>query len=242
MTLLLILKTNVCHCLIRNCHITRVGTFFRIYAIFLMYTKDCSYVKEVQCLSIFKFKRVLNRVWISVLGVKMVFVMPAKKKNFYISLGYNCFSRWVLTKFGLKPRKKQGELSFPFDLVTTPINSLVQILENDFEDFCDDLYLEDTAEFGKMWKNRKYNICFPHDGGLSREELIQRYFARIDNFHKIVLNSENLCFVMTIFDRNYTNSALNSIYNSLQKLRQGREFDFCVVCLADKEAPPPPLL
>lgn len=123
--------------------------------------------------------------------------------------------------------------------MTTPINSLVQILENDFEDFCDDLYLEDTAESGKMWKNRKYNICFPHDGGLSREELIQRYFARIDNFHKIVLNSENLCFVMTIFDRNYTNSALNSIYNSLQKLRQGREFDFCVVCLADKEAPPP---
>ena len=40
-----------------------------------------------------------------------------EKKYEIVSLGVNCLPRTILTRHGIKPRKADGELSCPFDLV-----------------------------------------------------------------------------------------------------------------------------
>ena len=67
-------------------------------------------------MALFKFEKIYGRVFIKVFGVNISFVMPPKICNYYISLGQNCFVRTILTRYGIKAKRKQGELSCPFDL------------------------------------------------------------------------------------------------------------------------------
>lgn len=73
-------------------------------------------------------------------------LLPSNYKIY--SLGTNCYSRMVATIWGLKPRKKQGELTLPFDLSITPLNSIIEILQNGFQDYFDDISFD-----GKWWVN-----------------------------------------------------------------------------------------
>ena len=63
-----------------------------------------------------------------------------EKKYEIVSLGCNCMPRTVLTRLGIKPRKAQGELSCPFDLVKHNSQRIIYYLETDFKDYLDDLH------------------------------------------------------------------------------------------------------
>ena len=49
-----------------------------------------------------------------------------------VSLGCDCMSRTIPTLWGIKPRKKQGEISYPFDLSNNQLQGIVKNLREDF--------------------------------------------------------------------------------------------------------------
>jgi hypothetical protein len=54
-----------------------------------------------------------------------------------ISLGTDCLSRTIPTRWGLKPPKLMGERTHPFDLALHPYEALCRILDSDFRDYLD---------------------------------------------------------------------------------------------------------
>lgn len=72
------------------------------------------------------FKRIGNRF---VFFGKWSFCLKGKVRKF-VTLGVNCFPRTKLTKFGLKAKKSDGELSYPFDLCFISLKSINDILYN----------------------------------------------------------------------------------------------------------------
>lgn len=188
-------------------------------------------------MKIFCYKKILGRMQIEILCLKFVFVSLAKKRNHYISLGSNCFVRQVLTKYGIKPPKKHGELSCPFDLCITPLETLVKLLENDFEGFFDSIVFNDDCEELNMWINTNYSIKFVHDKNLSFEDLKKRYTKRIENFKNISKNASSLKYVMAVYHRNFTSENLNRVFNALLKLREGKAFKLIILSFVQNTVP-----
>ena len=176
-------------------------------------------------MKIFENKQIGHKIKWNIFGIKVTFHLPPKR-NYYISLGYNCFVRMVLTKFSMKASKEQGELSCPFDLCVTPLNSLAKILENDFSDFLDDI---DYLEQGKSFVNTKYSIYFPHEDNLTLEDFKVRYKKRIENFRKISVAKSLKKYVFNCEQNDFTVEALNKIYDLLKIYCKGSPFKFYVL-------------
>lgn len=165
-------------------------------------------------MKILRFKKIYNYTELLLFGIKISH-KSKKELNKYISLGTNCFPRMKLNQFQIKPSKEHGELSCPFDLCQTPIESVKAILENDFEDYFQDLYFDEER---KIWKNKKYNINYLHDN-LNKEEFIKRYKQRIENFRNIAKTKKNLVFIQVLFNHpkiDILKSDIKAISNCLQ--------------------------
>ncbi len=137
-----------------------------------------------------------------------------------ISLGRNCFSRRILTENGIKPAKSEGELSLPFDLCVTPINSVIEIIKNNFADYFDDLEYNYNQ---CSWYNKKYNIFYNHDRDCdedNKEKLIERYKNRIENFRKIIKEDYYFYFTVTS-DEKLKQDEVDKLYNLLLILNGG---------------------
>lgn len=147
-------------------------------------------------MKIFRFQHTYTYTEVILMGIKISH--HHKILNKYISLGTNCFPRMKLNQHKIKPSKNQGELSCPFDLCVTPVESVRAVLENDFADYFDDLQFDDER---KIWKNVKYNINYLHDD-LNREDFIKRYEKRIKNFRQITSTRKNILFVQSLFNKN----------------------------------------
>lgn len=181
---------------------------------------------------LFGYRRILHGIELEIFGVKSKFHWY--NKNEIISLGTNCFSRAFLTKLKIKPRRKNGELSCPFDLCTTPLNSLIEILESNFSTFFESLVY---VESNDTWFNQKYNINFFHDHKLTLETFKSKYQKRIANFQNISQDNKPKKYVLTIFNRDFTIEQLNKIYTLLLSIRENRPFDFIVLSFVDNNSP-----
>ena len=148
-------------------------------------------------MKIFRLKHFYTYTELILFGIKISH-KHKKALNKFISLGTNCFPRMKLQQHRIKPSKAQGELSCPFDLCTTPIDSVQKILENDFSDYFNDLQFDEQR---KCWQNTKYNIFYIHDD-LTKEDFINRYKQRIDNFRQITSTQKNILFVQSLFNIN----------------------------------------
>lgn len=179
--------------------------------------------------NIFECSTLGYRKIFKIFGIKISLKNIKKYKNKYISLGINCYPRMALTTFSVKPRKKDGELTFPFDLSTIKIDSIVPILENDFNDYYDDL-IYDENNANKKWSNKKYCINYLHDNHIrTKEEFIKRYNKRIENFRQILKTKDNLVFITCLMHDCYLDaSVLNNIYDSLLKYTKGKKFNYLV--------------
>lgn len=181
---------------------------------------------------LFGYKKILHGIELEIFGVKSKFHWY--NTNEIISLGTNCFSRAFLTKLKIKPRRKNGELSWPFDLCTTPLNSLIEILESNFQHFFESLVY---VESNDTWLNQKYNINFLHDHKLTLETFKSKYQKRIVNFQNISQDNKPKKYVLTIFNRDFTIEQLNKIYTLLLSIRENRQFDFIVLSFVDNNSP-----
>ncbi|CCY25347.1 putative uncharacterized protein [Brachyspira sp. CAG:484] len=176
-------------------------------------------------MSILKYLKEGPKIQIEICGLKLTFHLP-EKKNYYISLGTNCFVRMAFTKFYLKPARLRGELTCPFDLCVTPVKSLAEILENEFSDYFNDVEFDEETNY---YINRKYLIHFIHDGHLTRDEFLTRYKKRVENFLSITKDKAPKKYILCCDQNDLSVDVLNRIYNSLLKLRNGKPFKFYVI-------------
>ena len=143
-----------------------------------------------------------------------------------ISLGWDCLPRKLLTQWGIKPTKAEGEMSYPFDLAMHNLHYVIKILENDFQE-----YLTKIVYFPekKEWYNDIYHVIYNHDETLSqKEEFIGRYYKRINNFHHVIKNFDNLIFIYHALP----DDLVSDIYKLLQiltKLVKEKNFHLIVI-------------
>lgn len=143
------------------------------------------------------------------------------KKNTFIPLGTSCYPRMLLTKNGFKFRKKDGELSFPFDLSVTPISAVLHFLKTDFKDFFDNVTY--SVE-NNCWFNDKLGVIFPHDNFKERDKIhfVKRYIQRIKNFYNMLESNKPLIFFSSIKEgEKVCASELNEIYDILKSRCKG---------------------
>lgn len=112
-----------------------------------------------------------------------------------VSLGSNCISRTIPTRWGLKLPKSMGELTHPFDLSVHFYRSVCQVIENDFEDYLNPLLFRQNQN--GIPEHKKYRIVFNHerDGYFSEDNfspLIKTYEARIRNFYSDIAKNSIL--------------------------------------------------
>jgi hypothetical protein len=108
-----------------------------------------------------------------------------------VSLGTDCLSRTIPTRWGLKPPKALGERTHPFDLAVHPYEALCQVLDGDFATYLD------TAQLAMGGRNyvihKRLKIQFNHEIGEKFSENDYAYFLdfykrRINNFREDTAN------------------------------------------------------
>lgn len=80
--------------------------------------------------------------------IDLLFKFPQEKlyekynhKYIIIPFGENCFPRTLTSINGIKPYRKEGELTCPFDQVFSLFTDNVDLFVNNFDDFFDNLEL-----------------------------------------------------------------------------------------------------
>ena len=159
-----------------------------------------------------------------------------EKRYEIVSLGCNCLPRTILTRGGIKPSKKQGELSCPFDLVKHPIDSVIKYLNNDFEGYFDDLFFvirkKNFLDFRKkgLWQKTDGTKFF-HDKDCKigdREKLETRIRNRINNFRHIIKSETPILFVFYVLE---SGEKIEELHKTLKKLCPHKKFSLAVIAL-----------
>lgn len=111
--------------------------------------------------------------------IDLLFKFPQEKlyekynhKYIIIPFGENCFPRTLTSINGIKPYRKEGELTCPFDQVCSCLTDNVDLLVNNFDGFFDNLELyKNEVTKNYYYKNIKYNISFIHEENPSLKNL-----------------------------------------------------------------------
>lgn len=97
-----------------------------------------------------------------------------------VSLGYNCHVKVLVERFGEMERK--GYPRLPFDWLGTPMYSICELLENNFEDFTNNSYfiLNQRKKHlqTEYLTNTKYDFCFVHDYGKDLKNISPEQFEK----------------------------------------------------------------
>lgn len=153
----------------------------------------------------------------------------------YISIGEDCFSRTLLTRWGIKPPAKFSENSHPFDLAIHPLASIVSLLRSNFENYLNpDFLIFDEKQ--NICINNKMNIHFNHEKGRDYYEdnfkkLQGTYKRRIGNFYKDLDFSGEVIFVLHVRHPNAeTDKYISEIYGEISRLRGDNPWSVRVIC------------
>ena len=151
-----------------------------------------------------------------------------------VPLGCNCLVRTVLTRGGVKPSKKDGELSYPFDLVSHSLPNIIKYLKDDFYGYTDDLFFvikkRNFLDFRNkgLWQ-KPDGTRFFHDKDCGRndlEKITTRINNRINNFRELIKSETPILFVVhTIRDGEY----IDELYKTLSELCPNKHFELAVL-------------
>lgn len=117
----------------------------------------------------------------------------------FVSLGEDCFSRTLATRWGLKKFAALGEKSAPFDLSVHRIAVATALIARDFADYLDpaDLVYNPQADH---CAHRRLGVQFNHETGPefaadNFAPLIARYQARIENLRAVMASDRPIALV-----------------------------------------------
>ena len=157
-----------------------------------------------------------------------------EKQYEIVSLGCNCLVRTILTRGGVKPSKKEGELSCPFDLVSHPLPTIIKCLKTDFDGYLDDLFFEvrkrNFLDFRKkgIWQ-KSDGTKFFHDKDCKINDVQKiktRISNRINNFKQIIKSDTPILFVINVIENG---ECLETLYNELVKLCPHKKFKLAIL-------------
>ena len=158
------------------------------------------------------------------------FVRFKNQKYKIVSLGTNCLPRVLTTAAKLKPRKIYGEKTGPFDLSCHyDIQKVAELIENDFENFFDNLYFNET------WQNNYLKAAYPHDKKLSRKQFEKRYKKRIQNFKQLLNYPKIVYFIFADYDKIPDKKDLIRLLSVLEKKREGKPFRLVILTAKEIE-------
>lgn len=148
-----------------------------------------------------------------------------------VSLGHNCFPRTVLTRWGLKPDKSQGELSLPFDLATFETFEITKNIKDNFKNFFENIEFKPSKSIfdrKQYWIKAPDCIEFVHEKNLTKNDktkLIDTYKKRIENFNTYMKDPTPILFVQLLGDC----QDIENLYNLLEGIRGRNPFEFVVI-------------
>lgn len=199
----------------------------------LLLRKSNNYIKRHCCFEYIKYKFSKN------IKKQIICKIHEFQKNIdFISLGYNCLTRRVLTEIGLMKTKEQGQLTMPFDLCVTMPNMVDEILKHDFSGYLKNI-VYDREKNG--YYNNKYHIYYNHDKDcknsfLGKIKIIRRYKNRINNYKSIIASDKTLIFVLNNYYQ--SENIINNLYDTIQKsLNKHKKFYFFLLDLECKIKP-----
>lgn len=156
-----------------------------------------------------------------------------------ISLGYDCLPRTLFTYAHIKDRKQHGEKTMPFDLMITPNEHILNIIETNFESFINlqHIYEKTYTDKNKYIHHKIYDdLIFnheseptckqfsiePHDFFVKNkfENLVKRYNDRIHWFMQTMEKNEKILFVMHLNNPNFNFLSFKEQLNRKYKKNQ----------------------
>lgn len=122
----------------------------------------------------------------------------------YIGLGSNCSVTWQLNKYNLRTK------SYPFDWVKISLGQIINILENNFEDYIETIEFKKNSFKHENYDNQnnslnsnslllknKYGVEFAHE--LISEEQIEEFkskiLTRINRFRNLINMNVKIDFI-----------------------------------------------
>ena len=173
------------------------------------------YMVDLQKSNRFSGGRFLDDLGNSFIYRKISGSIPKIKPCCVVSLGVDCFPRAMLTKYGFKLRKADGELSMPFDLAFHPPHVVIDMIRSDFRGFWQASDLLINKDRNIVHRNGSvYNHESDDDAKLERfscddfTELRMRYSQRAANFTealsgatgKVVFVNMGMCYPVELRD------------------------------------------
>lgn len=141
-----------------------------------------------------------------------------KNANYHIvSLGSSCITRALAVATGIKPRRLYGEKSCPFDLYVSNLKRTIELIENDFSDFFNQIDID----------------AFPHDEKFNFVHFKKRYEKRIQNFLNIQKSNKKVYYIYSNYKVLPDENDITKLYNVLKSKRDGKPFE--LILLARKQ-------
>lgn len=150
-----------------------------------------------------------------------------------VSLGCDCLCRTIPTQWGIKPRKNQGEVGYPFDLSNNPLLGVMKNLREDFAQYFTEMYFD-----GNYWRLPQSKSCFCHEddcGANDADKIRERFSRRIANFRSVFQLDVPVLFINHYYpyDEHLSSQEIteqyNQMYEILKNRRQGKPFKLMLI-------------
>ena len=176
---------------------------------------------------IFKNFPIINNIWLSYIENSNFKYYDKHCKNYkIIPFGNYCLPRVITTINRLKPTKKYGEKSFPFDLCFSKFETNVKLFSENFEYFFENISFDQNK---KYWINNDTNMIFNHDGLLSLDEFKQRYKNRIGNLYDALNDkSIHIFFIVATFEE-IAKLEIEKFLNLIKQFRESDTYDLIMI-------------
>lgn len=148
-----------------------------------------------------------------------------------IPFGDYCLPRLITSLNRLKPTKKYGEESFPFDLCFSKFTSNLKLLTTNFKDFYNNIEYNQEK---KYFENIEFNLFFNHDD-ISILEFKERYQKRIDNLYKAISNEKlHIYFIVATFEE-ISSLTIEQFINEMNHYRDINAYDLIIINQSSKK-------
>ena len=152
-------------------------------------------------------------------------------KNYKIvPFGNYCLPRVITTINRLKPTKKYGEESFPFDLCFSDFECNIKLLSNHFRRFYNNLEFDKTRQ---CYINKRLNMLFNHDS-MPLDEFKIRYNNRIKNLYNLLKHDHRYIYFIIATFKPITNKQIELFIKEMTKYRPIKTYSIIVINQSEK--------
>jgi len=173
--------------------------------------------------------------------------MKNLKNKISISLGNVCASAMYGLHNGLRPSKKDGYKTCPFDLMVTNVDGIIDCIKTDFKYFCDPNFLKIRQE-NHMILHEKYKFFFNHESPYHAnlhikqnwptpfhyvddnfKYFIERYEKRVSNFRFYCESDYYVIFILQFYYDEYSDKLMKRLHDAIKNRFPILEYEIKVI-------------